>query len=106
MSDTKNQTAAGAERWAEMAVRAGMKCLYVKRWRTIILVPESIADEIRAALATPVACASREALLNSVIEKQSLALMKILTGAANPIQIARQAMDECAALTPDAGDRG
>lgn len=37
-------------------VRAGFKPIYVKRWRTLILVPESLADEMRdafAALAAP-----------------------------------------------------
>lgn len=31
--------------------REGWKYVYAKRWRTLIHVPESIADEVRAALA-------------------------------------------------------
>lgn len=36
---------------------------------------------------------ARETLLNSVIERQALALMKIRTMQGDPIQIARAAMD-------------
>jgi uncharacterized protein with PIN domain len=40
----------------------------------------------------------RNRMLNAVIEKQALALMKIRTGAANPVQIAKEAMNASDAL--------
>lgn len=38
----------------------------------------------------------RETLLNSVVERQALGLMKIRTAQGEPIQIARETMDACA----------
>ena len=37
---------------AEPHIPKGMKPIYVKKWRTLILVPASLADEIRDTLST------------------------------------------------------
>jgi len=71
-------------------------------------LPHWLKDDLKlawdAALSSiPAQGSDREALLNLVIEKQALALMQIRTGSANPIQVARQVMDECAALSGNAG---